>query len=454
MRTSVMLFACFAALSASSATAVDNSHMTVDSIPAIEIARDLTTMTADELRDYKLSNSHKIAFVGDGEKANVDSIAATIALFYVDQFRQFEDPLAPYFMLMSRNARIALGIGGSVRMRGWADFDGSIPANGFSPYLIPVPKNPDMQRRIGGTPGGTALFLQVVGRNPQLGDIIGYIQCDFSATDNTFKLKKAYVTICDWTVGWAPTTFSDPSAQAPTIDGAGQNGKISHTTLLVRWLHNFKKNWAMAASLELPQSKVDADGIMTKKLNDYVPDVAVFGQYQWSHNQHVRLSGIVRALPYRDLVDKKQHTEIGWGLQLSSVIYPINRLAIYAMASTGKGYQSYMGDLAIGSYDLVADKSTPGRMYAPLALGLNLGAKYNFTQNIYATVALGRVSYHPEYKVDPTDYKYGLYGSACLFWDMTSRLQTGIEYLHGSRHNFNGQHASANRVDLLFQFSF
>ncbi len=443
-----------ATIAASSEVVYEKKCQQSDSIPDIEIARDLTTMTADELRKYKLHTSHHIAFVGDGEKAHTDSVAATIALFYVDQFRQFEDPLAPYFLLMSRNAKLALGIGGAIRMRGWADFDGSVPVNGFIPYMIPVPKNPDMRRRIGGTPGGTALFFQVVGRNHLLGDIIGFIQCDFSGPDNViFKLKKAYVTISDWTIGWAPTTFSDPAAQAPTIDGAGQNGKISHTTLLVRWLHNFKKNWAIAASLELPQSNVDADGVMTRKLNDYLPDVAVFGQYQWSNNQHVRLSGIVRALPYRDLVDMRQHTEIGWGLQLSSVIYPTNRLAIYAMASTGKGYQSYMSDLSIGSYDLVAD-ATPGRMYAPLALGLNLGAKYNFTPNVYATVALGRVSYHPDYNAKPSEYRYGLYGSACLFWDLTARLQTGIEYLHGSRHNFNGEHASANRIDILFQFSF
>ena len=65
------------------------------------------------------------------------------------------------------------------------------------------------------------------------GDIIGYIQCDFSGPDNVgFKLKKAYVTISDWTVGYAATTFSDPAAEAPTIDGGGQNGKTAHTDLL------------------------------------------------------------------------------------------------------------------------------------------------------------------------------------------------------------------------------
>lgn len=417
---------------------------------------DLDSLTAEEILTSELQQSHKIAFVGDGDKASADSIARLISLFYVDQFRQFQDPLAPCFMLMSRDAKLALGIGGAVRMRGWVDFAGSVPANGFVPYLIPVPKDPDKQRGIGGTPGGTALFFQVVGRNPTLGDIIGYIQCDFSGANNTtFKLKKAYVTIFDWTLGWAATTFSDPAAEAPTIDGAGQNGKISHTTLLLRWLHNFNPHWSMAASAELPQSNIDADATLTKKLNDYLPDFAAYVQYGWSHSQHVRLSGIIRTFAYRDLVNNQRRSSVGWGVQLSGVVYPFNRLALYGIVNTGKGYQSYTGDLSIGSYDMVEDTRNPGRLYAPLSLGINVGAKYNFTPNLYATVALGRVGYYPRKgTAEGSDYRYGLYGSAALFCNLTSRLQVGVEYLAGSRHNFNGQHASANRVDALFQFSF
>ncbi|MCM1293820.1 MAG: hypothetical protein NC230_09635, partial [Bacteroides sp.] len=330
-----------------------------------------------------------------------------------------------------------------------------MPVNGFIPYMIPVPRDPDQKRRIGGTPAGTALFFKVIGRSALLGDIIGYIQCDFSGPNNViFKLKKAYVTISDWTVGYASTTFSDPAAEAPVIDGGGQNGKTSHTELLVRWQHEFDKNWEIAASLELPDTQIDADGIDTKKLDDYLPDVAVFGKYKWSHGQHVRLSGILRSIPYKDLVNNKSKTVLGWGVQASAVVYPCNRLALYGIFNTGKGYQSYLNDLSIGSYDLVPDESTPGRLYAPLAVGLNFGAKYNFTPSVYACVALGRVGYYPKYHTDGTDYRYGLYGAVNVFWDMSPRLQVGAEYLIGSRHNFNGEHNHANRIDMLFQFSF
>lgn len=415
----------------------------------------LRTMTADEIKTQRLQQSHKIFLLGDGDAASADSISRMVSLFYVDQYRHFQDPLAPYFLFMSKDAKFAMGIGGCIRMRSWGDFDGSVPVNGFIPYMIPVPRDSDQIRRVGGTPAGTALFFKVIGRSAPFGDMIGYILCDFSGPDNViFKLKKAYVTIADWTIGYADTSFSDVEAQAPTIDGGGQNGKISHTTLLLRWQHDFSQHWEMAASVELPQSQVDADGVLTKKLDDYLPDVAVFGQYKWGHNEHIRLSGILRSIPYRDLVTGQRRTVIGWGAQLSAVAYPINRLALYLMANTGCGYASYIADMSIGAYDLVADSSTPGRLYAPLAVGLNAGCKYNITPDLYACAALGRVGYYPDYKVDGTDYRYGLYGAFNIFWDITPRLQVGAEYLIGSRHNFNGEHNHANRIDLLFQLSF
>lgn len=440
------LTVCSAAIAADT---VADAVTPLDTIPGLD------TMTADEIKTERLKQSHKIIYVGDGEKAPDDSVARTVALFYVDQYRHFQDPLAPYFLFMSKDAKLAMGIGGCIRMRAWGDFDGSVPVNGFIPYMIPVPRDPDRMKRIGGTPAGTALFFKVIGRSATLGDIIGYIQCDFSGPDNViFKLKKAYVTIADWTIGYAATTFSDPAAQAPTIDGGGQNGKTSHTDLLVRWQHEFNRNWEMAASLEIPESRVDADGVLTKKLDDYLPDLAVFGQYNWGHGEHARLSGIMRSIPYRNLVTGERKTVVGWGIQASTVFYPFNRLALYGMVSTGKGYESYMADMSIGAYDLVTDSTTPGRLYAPLALGLNFGLKYNFTPSVYACAALGRVGYYPDYKVEGSDYRYGLYGAFNIFWDMSPRLQVGAEYLIGSRHNFNGEHNHANRVDFLFQFSF
>lgn len=186
----------------------------------------LATHTAEEIKTANLKESHKIVYVGSQDEAcaSQDSIQYLINSFYVNQYRHFQDPLAPYFLLMSKDAKLALGIGGAVRMRAWYDFNGSVPVNGFIPYMIPVPKDPAQRRKLDGTPDGTTIFMRLIGRNRVLGDIVGYIQGNFQGDGHTFKLKKAYAQFKGFTIGYAPSAIQDGDAEAPTIDGAGQNG--------------------------------------------------------------------------------------------------------------------------------------------------------------------------------------------------------------------------------------
>lgn len=440
-----------AAMAAPAASAADT-----DTLP-LSNRMSLDTYTGQEIQQQKMKEGHKIIYAGSESTpmASRDSVEHMINAFYVDQYRHFQDPLAPYFLLMSKDATLAMGIGGAVRMRAWYDFAGAIPANGFAPMLIPVPKDPGQRRALGGTPDGTTIYMRVIGRNKLLGDIVGYIQGNFQGNGHDFHLKKAYAQFRGLTVGYTSTTFEDIDAEAPTIDGQGQNGKTGVTRMLVRWDHSFKNSpWSMAAALELPDSQVDADGVQTRNLTDWFPDVVLFGQYNWAHGSHLRLSGLMRVLPYRDLVAGKNRSRIGWGVQVSGVAYPLTRLALYWEANTGQGYHSFMGDLGIGNYDLVASGTTPGHLYAPFAMGLNVGAKYNFLPNLYAGLALAEARYFPRYHVKGDQYKYGLYGAINLFWEPTPRLQFGVEYLIGKRQNFNGEHATANRIDALFQFAF
>ena len=127
-----------------------------------------------------LLKSHKLVYI-DGKPADsatqayVDSIRQRISVFYYDQFRHFSDPAAPYFLFMSKDAQLAMGIGGAVRMRGYYDWGGATPAAGFAPYLIPMTPDPAKMRHFDTTPSGTCLFFRVLGRNKLLGDYQLYI---------------------------------------------------------------------------------------------------------------------------------------------------------------------------------------------------------------------------------------------------------------------------------------
>ena len=408
-----------------------------------------------EIQIDSLKQKHQISFIGSGETPHQDSVRVILDKFYIDQFRHFQDPRAPYFLFMSKDSKFAMGIGGVVRMRGWYDWGGIIPYNGFIPQAISVPRNDIARRKISTTPAGTALYFRVIGNNHKLGDYQLYIETNFDGYNQVgMKLKKAYATVNDWTIGYANSTFGDPAAFPMLIDAQGPQAEVQTTAVLLRWMHSFDKNWTIAASVETPQSQVGYDNITTSKVDDWAPNVAAFGQCAWGNNQHIRLSGILRVLPYHNMTIGSNEHKIGWGLQLSSIFRPAKPLTIYATANIGRGYGSLTGDLIMGNYDLLNNPNYSGEMYAPESFAWYGAVQYNFCPNLFATATFGQERLLPKYNVSGDTYKYGLYSAFNVFWDITPRFEVAAEVNFGKRANFNGESNWARRACLMAQFSF
>lgn len=408
-----------------------------------------------------LLNDHKIIYI-DGRPENADSqehkdsIRELVENFFYDQFTSFSDPAAPNFLFMSRDTDLAMGLGGCVRIRGWYDMNDAIPANSFTPYLIPMIKDPANNRKLGATPSGSTLFFRVIGRNKKLGEYQLYIEANFNGYGGTdFHLKKAYAQLRNVTLGYAPSTFSDPAALPPTVDANGPANKISPTSVLVRWMNTYRQRWTIAGSVELP--KKPAVSTIEGKIgtaSQTTPDFAAFVQYSWGKSEHVRLAALTRSLPYEDLASNKRYCKFGWGMQLSTVVHPVAPLTLYGIFNMGKGHESTAGDLQAGNYDLIP---VPGRltdMYAPFSLGWCLGVQYNFRPNLFASVSFSDSRYLPRSPREASEYRYGNLLAANLFWNLTPRIQAGVEYDTGMRKNWSGESRRSDRLGVMAQFSF
>ncbi len=411
--------------------------------------------STEAMRD-SLINDHKIVFFGEGANPSSDSIRNVIEHFYYDQFRSFQDPAAPYFLFMSRGADLAMGVGGMVRMRGYFDWAGSVNQPGFSPYFIPVTKDALTRNRLGTSAAGTALFFRVIGRNKRLGDYQLYIEGNFNGYGGSdFRLKKAYAIINDWTIGYAASTFGDGAAVPPTVDSNGPTMKMDGTSVLIRYMHTFKKSGiVVAASVETPSMSIQEDGSNTAARSQYIPNLAAFVQYEWSSDQHIRLAGIARFLPYRDLLTGKNYQPVGYGVQLSTVFNIVPQLKFYGIVNGGRSYSNFGGDFLLGKYDLVEDTETPGRLKTVPGFGYVLGLQYNFTPNLFVSTTWGQGRYLPTQFVEPGNYKYGLYSATNIFWNVTPRIMFGAELDLGKRQDMDGQHGWARRIGALAQFSF
>lgn len=426
--------------------AVNAQNLSTDSVNVLSLNQQRTELMRKSVH-----------VMGQGEETDMrDSIYKLLGIFYEDQYRNFQDPRAPYFMFLSKDGQLAMGMGGLIRMRGFFDWDGSIPTSGFCPYMIPIPKDQTNLRKLWSTPAGTGLFLTILGNDSRFGRYMGFIQGDFSGYDNRgFKLKKAYIQTDHVTLGYATTTFEDTGAEPATIDGAGPNGVNKKTNVLARYITTFKNKWSVAASLEFPSSSIAADGTYTKACSDYVPDLCAMGQYQWDGGEsHVRISGLARMLSYRDLVRENNHHLFGWATQLSAVVRVLPQFKLFGIASIGQGHESYTTDLACDSFDLVERPGEKGVLYAPTAVGYVFGAQYYFTPKLFSNLTLSEQRYYPKENPGDSQYKYGLYGALNLFWDITPRFEVGAEYLMGKRMDFNGAHDNANRITAMMMFSF
>ena len=452
----VTLIGCASSVASVSA-AVTGSYPTVEGASA---SNDSVKLYPDEALRKDLISRTKVIYIGgkDDSKADVDndSIESLIARFYSDQFRNSRDPEAPYFMFMSRDANLAMGIGGVINVEGWFDWNGSVPGGQFDTYNIPMTKTPENWRDLGAGVSGTNLFFTIIGRNTRIGDFMAYIQGGFNGYHNSgFKLKKAWFQWRDFQVGLAPTTFSDPAAQPDVLDPAGADGRLDRSNVLVRYLHTWRQHWTFAGSVEFPSSQLSVDDQLTRKCNDYIPDVAAFGQYQWNRGlSHVRLGAILRTMSYHDLVSDRTHHQTGWGAMLSTMIQTGPWLQLLGQTSIGQGISSYTGDLSDGDYDLLGVPDNAGRLYAPTVWGGTIGLKVSWPGRFSSTIALSTLRNFVKDGTEGDTYKYGQYLAVNTVYKITPRLQAGIEYLAGKRKNVNGDHSNANRLMALFTVSF
>lgn len=384
-----------------------------------------------------------------------DSIFRVIRTFYYDQFRHFQDPDAPYFLFMSKEAGLSMGIGGSVRMRAFYDWNGAVPTPSFAPYTIPIPANPLSMKRFAATPAGTGLFFRVIGYNRKIGTYQLYIETDFTGyLSRGLNLKKAYATVRDFTVGYATSTFSDPAAQPVVIDAAGNNNKFSNTSVLVRYMPCFRNRWYIGVSLETPATAVDQSTTLAKPCSEWLPDASALVQYQWAPGQHIRFSGIVRSLTYRDMNTNENHNLAGWGINLSSVAHPLHWLTTYANFTTGRGIAGLGGDMQYGHYDLLADPSDATRLYTPLTIGWSIGLQYNIRHDFFVSLAASQTHLSTRKGTPGDEYKNGTFACANAFWNILPRLAVAAELDFGRRANFSGVARNAWRANVMCSFSF
>ncbi len=417
------------------------------------------TASLEETQNAEAMRSHHIISMNHGaEQASQERTDSIIRIFYQDQFRHAQDARAPYFLLMSRGSNMAMGIGGKLQGNMYYDFDGTISGSDFATSSIPVPFDAANPTRFQSNISQTSLFATVFGRSERLGNFIADVEGKFVGPSNTFKLKKAYITVGKVTFGQHKSTFSDPSAVPSTVETLGPIGAVDDSRFLLRFIQPLKHQLSVAASIEMPNNDYSELAGLTESTSAAMPDFAAYVQYGPT-NSHVRLSGIVKSMRYRDLASASNHSVVGYGVNLTTKYNILPALTFYGAANYGRGIAGMVNDLGNGSNDLLSYAATTdnaGKMYAPESFGWYAGLEYRFTPSVFSTVIFSQDRLYTKAGTDYAAgaYRYGMYAVANVFWDITPRFEVGAEFDWGRRVNVDGTAGNAHRFGVSGSFSF
>ncbi|MBR2637521.1 MAG: hypothetical protein IKD40_01580 [Bacteroidaceae bacterium] len=384
---------------------------------------------------------------------NVNTAPEVVNIFYTTQGEYFRDPLAPRFILVDREGKWALGIGGYVQARAEFDFNKIVDNIDFLPSDIQRGDGPSTQYQMDVTT--STLFVKLVGRSRLLGDFNIFTSGDWRGDGKTFHLLNAYLKNKYMTLGYTTGGFMDLAAYPATVDNAGPCGMTFYRA--TQFALNYGFDWGLSMGIGVESPDINATE------NEYVsvgaqrfPDIPIYFKYQFYKNTHVRVGAIMRDISYRNLVNGGQRQKVAWGAQASALV-TIGDFHISGQYSLGEGIGSLINDVSNVGVDIVPTPDKPGDMMMLFTDAWFASLQYNISRSLFATATYSQSNLRSRNGfagANPEMYKRGQYLVVNMFANLSENMQLGLEYLHGWRMDFDEHTYNANRINFSARYNF
>lgn len=361
----------------------------------------------------------------------------------------------PRFSIIGKNHEFYLGIG--AQFLGEAAFD--FGDNVASPILFAP------SAMTAAAPGsGAALrfgwqsssvYINAVampGTDNQVGI---FFKGNFTGANDSFSCYHFYGRYRGLKAGYTASAFTDEAAEPMTIDFEGPNGYPYLTVFNASWTQKFSANISGAIGLDAPTASLSG-GRDASQVSQRLPAVPLYLQYAWAGGgSHLRLSGLLRPLQYRNLAKGENSTLMGTGVQLSGMSTIAGPISASINAAFGRGIANYLQDDNGLELDAVT-VSDAGRMAMVKTLGLTASLTCNFDTRLSANLVFSHLSnWLPDGAIGQGDsYRYGDYLAANLIYNINRFVSAGIEYDYGHRKSFSGDPLHANRLQMQLALTF
>lgn len=397
----------------------------------------------------------------------------------------------PVFAIRTKDNKFVMSIGGRVNPIMGYDIGNNLykqPGAGiqFITGDIPVPAMTGHKSDFFIDALGSYLDASIVAFGGTANQLTGYVKLGTNNVTKSILLKDAYITYRGFTLGRVQTLLQDGKAvQPPTIDPQGPGGMVGTTLSEISYRSKSYNGFRFAIGLDFP-SFDNSDGFYRGRdyheyygkqvdatVDQLVPDIPAYIEYEGSPNNRIRLSGIYRNFAYQDMLTKKRRNVTGYGVQLSGNFSFYKPLVFNFQGIYGEGIAAYIQDLEGRPLSFTPEDSKPGKMQANPMMGLVFGASYNATSKlqfnvVYSYTRIWDVSDYA--RVDDTlvkdangdevgqagaaNFRYSNYVAANCFYKFKPYLKWGIEYLYGRRNTWSMGAANDSRIQTMLSFTF
>lgn len=363
----------------------------------------------------------------------------------------YSDPGLPAFTLMSKDNKIAVGLGGYVRFTTSFDFGGMMPNRDFIPFLLPVPTSSRQRSQFIMDASTSRLFLRFLAQT-KLGLFHFFVETDFRATGSRNRFSAIYASIGGWRIGRYWSVMADLDSYPPSVDFQGPNSFAGTFTYQISYQGKFTNHFSYGVGVELPDYSL-ADSLANYKQPQRIPSLPVYVQYDGGFG-HVRLAALLRPLIYKNGISGHTEYATTWGVVGSAFIKPFHKTTLYMQSLYGAGIGTYNFELNGTGLDLIPDSRLPGKLKAADFWGAFLGIKYDFSKAFQASAVYSRLRLMKNGLAIPTMYETGQYVVATGYFNLTPRMQLALEYDFGHLELRNHGHGRSNRLIGMIRYDF
>lgn len=286
-------------------------------------------------------------------------------------------------------------------------------------------------------------------------DVGGKLEVDFrgGASNDTIRIRHAYLTLNDWLFGQTTSTFLATDLQPEMLDFNSPLGIGTYRTPMVRYSGKFNPDTSYAVALEKGSDDNRAPSLTSKVKYD-------FAEGKGTTSARALLTEARSKATYDNNNNRTNsgEAELGWGVAVGAKYKFTDSLQAMIDYSHVKGDSKFLlytnnafnvnpnnFDLNLNEFDAFTVGSTY-QINPKLRSTLAYGAMFADDSNDFAKQAV--------IAKDSAQNKTLQQGWWNIMYSPVTPITFGLEYVYGERKTFDGQKGKDNRVGAMARYNF